>query len=121
MRCEKCGYDCPRGESNCPVCGQLLPSEPRSTAPLSNAQPYAQYQYGNQSNGANRTCPQCGYANCQIITESSQKKGGYDSGTGFLGCVLLGPLGLLCGSCGNKQTVVKSLWYCPRCGNKFSL
>lgn len=122
MRCSKCGYDAPNGEKVCPVCGDKLPVEPyRPQEALSKPQPYSNYQYGNQNDGARR-CPECGYPNCQILTDTTTQKADYNSSSGCLGCLLFGPLGLLCGSCGNgKKTVITNYWYCPRCGNKFNL
>nr|QGT51172.1 hypothetical protein Firmicute1046_2480 [uncultured Firmicutes bacterium] len=69
-------------------------------------------------------CPKCGSDRLQITTESNTQTSGknYSSGQGCLGYLMFGPLGLLCGSCGQKQktTVTNTdYWLCPDCGNKF--
>ena len=69
-------------------------------------------------------CPRCNSGNLQAIVESNTTTsgGGYSGGKGCLGFLLFGPLGLLCGTCGNKQNVAttnKTLWICHNCGNKF--
>ncbi len=69
-------------------------------------------------------CPKCGCDNLQITTETQAHTSGknYSSGKGCLGYLMFGPLGLLCGSCGQKQktTVTNTnYWVCPNCGNKF--
>lgn len=69
-------------------------------------------------------CPNCGSRNFQVINETNvQTKGkNYSSGKGCLGYLLLGPLGLLCGSCGQgqKTSVTNTTYYvCDKCGEKF--
>lgn len=69
-------------------------------------------------------CPKCGSRNFQAVNETNvQTKGkNYSSGQGCLGYLLLGPLGLLCGTCGQgqKTTVTNKLYYvCGKCGEKF--
>ncbi len=69
-------------------------------------------------------CPNCGHKHLQLTTETDVKTTGknYSSGQGCLGYLLLGPLGLLCGSCGQNQkttTTNTNYWMCQNCGNKF--
>ncbi len=69
-------------------------------------------------------CPNCGHKDLQVINETSSQTsgGGYSAGKGCLGYLLLGPLGLLCGSCGQSQTTTttnRTYWVCPKCGKKF--
>ena len=69
-------------------------------------------------------CPSCGHKDLQVINETSSQTsgGGYSAGKGCLGYLLLGPLGLLCGACGQNQTTATTnltYWVCPRCGKKF--
>lgn len=69
-------------------------------------------------------CPQCGNEDLQAVTETNTLTTGknYSAGQGCLGFLLLGPLGLLCGSCGQHQkttTVNNTYWVCPKCGKKF--
>ena len=69
-------------------------------------------------------CPKCGSKRIQATTETDVRTTGknYSVGQGCLGYLLLGPLGLLCGSCGSGQkttTTSTTYWVCPNCGNKF--
>ena len=69
-------------------------------------------------------CPQCGSKDIQVTTEThtSSSGGGYSGGKGCLGFVLFGPLGLLCGSCGQKQQTTVSTttsMVCTKCGKQF--
>ncbi len=62
-------------------------------------------------------CPKCGSENVQYSTKTSG--GGYSTGNGCCGYMLLGPLGLLCGACGSG-TETEEFWICNDCGQKFS-
>ena len=69
-------------------------------------------------------CPQCGNKELQVTTETNSQTTGknYSGGQGCLGFLLFGPLGLLCGLCGQgKQTTTTNTtyWVCPKCGKKF--
>lgn len=69
-------------------------------------------------------CPNCGNPHLQITTETSTVTTGsnYSAGKGCLGYLIFGPLGLLCGTCGQgQQTTSTNTTYCvcPSCGNKF--
>ncbi|MCD8025690.1 MAG: hypothetical protein LUF33_01820 [Clostridiales bacterium] len=69
-------------------------------------------------------CPQCGNRDLQVQTITDVKSEGKNfSGTkGCLGYILFGPLGLLCGSCGQKEKITttnSTYWTCPKCGKKF--
>lgn len=72
----------------------------------------------------NMCCPHCGSKNIQVTTETNIKTTGknYSGGKGCLGFLLLGPLGLLCGACGEGQKTTSTsttYWVCPDCGNRF--
>ena len=73
-------------------------------------------------------CPRCGCNDLQATVETStsvRTTGSSYSGTkGCLGWLLFGPIGLLCGSIGQKQrtyvdTKNTNYWVCSECGNKF--
>lgn len=69
-------------------------------------------------------CPKCGNREVQATVESNTQTTGknYSSGQGCLGLMMFGPLGLLCGSCGQGQqthTTNTTYWLCPKCGEKF--
>ena len=69
-------------------------------------------------------CPHCGGRRLQITTETDVHTSGknYSGSKGCLGALMFGPLGLLCGSCGQGQkttTTNTTYWLCPDCGHKF--
>ena len=67
-------------------------------------------------------CPKCGCENCQIISDTYSEGKDFHAGKGCLGVICFGPIGLICGLCGKpKQTKTKHYFYCPDCGNKFSI
>lgn len=72
----------------------------------------------------NFCCPKCGNKNLQVTTETNTTTSGsnYSGAKGCLGYLMFGPLGLLCGTCGQGEkttTTNKTYWTCPNCGNKF--
>ena len=78
---------------------------------------------GPQKNGS-VYCPKCKSQKLQTIVESNVegKGGGYGTGKGCLGWLLLGPLGLLCGMCGSGtkiKTTNATFFMCMDCGDKF--
>ncbi len=74
----------------------------------------------NENKNSQLKCPKCGVANCTPITETTTSGKNFSVGKGFCGYVLLGPLGILCGVCGqDKQTNSTTYWMCHNCGNKF--
>lgn len=73
-------------------------------------------------NQTDKECPKCGYANCQIITETTSSGTDFSASQGCCGALLLGPIGILCGACtGGKKIKSKSYWICPNCGKKFKV
>ena len=67
-------------------------------------------------------CPNCGNENCQIITETSSTGKDFSVGKGFCGALLFGPIGILCGACGEgKQIHSKNYWVCPNSNRKFKI
>ena len=67
-------------------------------------------------------CPHCGDDHCQMISEVETKGKDFSVGKGFCGAILLWPIGILCGACGEgKQVKTKHYWVCERCGRKFQV
>lgn len=52
-------------------------------------------------------CPKCGDNNCQIINETTTKGKDFSVFDAICGYIILGPIGLLCGACGNDKEVKK--------------
>lgn len=74
----------------------------------------------NQNNFPQLTCPRCGSPNCTPIVETSTSGRDFSSGKGCCGWLLLGPIGILCGACGEgKKVNSTTYWMCSNCGNKF--
>lgn len=67
-------------------------------------------------------CPKCGSNNLQVIQEQHTKGKDFKGGRACCGAILLGPIGILCGSCGKgKQLKTNNFWLCNNCGNKFKV
>lgn len=69
-------------------------------------------------------CRECGSEDLQIVRDTDVKTTGknYSGGQGCLGFLMFGPLGLLCGNCGQGQKTQvqqKTYWVCSKCGHKF--
>lgn len=65
-------------------------------------------------------CPRCGNRNLQIINETTTTGKDFSASKGCCGYILLGPIGVLCGLCGEgKQIKSRNYWICNNCGNKF--
>lgn len=70
-------------------------------------------------------CPKCGSENCQIITETRTAGKDYSAGKGICGTIFsfmmgCGPIGVLCGFCGEgKTTTTTNYWICNSCGKKW--
>lgn len=67
-------------------------------------------------------CPKCGEENCTVINEVTTTGKDFSASKGCLGALIFGPLGILCGGCGEgKQTKNTNYWVCNNCGNKWKM
>lgn len=106
--CKNCGKEL-NGSRFCPNCGQeadgtVIPNTDSKVSKL--------------------VCPKCGSKRIQLVTETnvSTKGKNYSGAQGCLGYLMFGPLGMLCGSCGQSQkttTTQNQYWVCNECGEKF--
>lgn len=65
-------------------------------------------------------CPNCGNTNLYPATETTSSGKDFSAGKGLCGAILFGPIGILCGACGEgKQINSTTYWLCPTCGHKF--
>lgn len=62
-------------------------------------------------------CPKCGSDSITLV--SNTEKRGFKSSDACCGYMILGPLGLLCGSIGSNKTSTSEYWVCGSCGNHF--
>lgn len=133
MYCVKCGKELPESAQFCPNCGTSI-SSPTTPPP---PQPSSSEQQANPSTVQQSVpsvstpstpplpeeklqCPRCGTDGCIPQYKQHVSGGGYGCLSGCLGWLLLGPLGLLCGACGNSvQSKNELVWICPKCGNEF--
>jgi len=116
MFCSKCGIKLTEGSVFCSGCGVQINSteQPQHTTNSNNSNPIPE----------DIRCPKCESQNLQVTLETTTTSsgGGYSGAKGCLGFLLLGPLGLLCGSGGKKvssSTEHKNFWICMKCGHKF--
>ena len=67
-------------------------------------------------------CPDCGSEKCSIINEVNTTGKDFKAGNACCGTILFGPIGLLCGACGEgKQTHNTNYWVCNNCGRKWKV
>ncbi len=133
MFCRHCGTENTEESRFCRSCGSeiIVSREASRVDQVSQMKPELQeneVQINTKIEFNKPHCPNCGSESLQAVVETDVKTtgsgGGYSAGSGCLGFLLFGPLGLLCGSCGSNQTVTtnttnKSFWVCNDCGNKF--
>lgn len=86
----------------------------------------ANTNYWNQRKPSSygQVCPRCGQTEFELTVETDSKTTGknFSLGQGCLGYLLFGPLGILCGLCGQgQQTQItnKTYYVCKNCGEKF--
>lgn len=135
MYCPKCGKELPEGAQFCPNCGNsvntpTVPPEAQDASGhdqdiLSTEQqtttPEPQQVTPPVSNEEVK-CPKCGASGCVPQYKQNVSGGGYGCCQGVLGSLILGPLGLLCGMCGQSVKTTNNLvWICPKCGHEFQV
>ncbi len=65
-------------------------------------------------------CPRCKNNNCHPINEVTTQGKDFSASKGCCGWFLFGPIGLLCGLCGEGKTYKNTnYWICNNCGLKF--
>lgn len=116
MFCNKCGKEIKDESSFCNFCGANLRDE------ISIAKSSTDLHQNTNVEGF--CCPKCGGRHLQATNKTDLKTSGknFSAGQGCLGYLLFGPLGILCGSCGQSKKVTatnSTCWVCPDCGNTF--
>lgn len=130
MFCIYCGKELVDDSAFCIYCGKQVHRENVTSDGRSKQQTKESMneEYGEPKNkstsGSGVICPKCGSTRNQVLnkTNVSSIGGGYDCCTGGLGAVCLGPVGLLLGLCGSKQTIYstnQTSWVCNDCGHEF--
>lgn len=62
-------------------------------------------------------CPNCGSENVNLISNTTTR--GFKGSDACCGYILMGPLGILCGSLGSGKKSTNEFWVCNNCGSKF--
>ena len=114
MFCKHCGKEVSEESAFCSGCGGSINETIHQNTNNSSQKPIEWL-----------CCPKCRSKKLQAVIESTTTGtgGGYSAGRGCLGGILLGPLGLLCGSGGKKTTINtthETKWLCHDCGNRFT-
>lgn len=131
--CPKCGSSNPGMAKFCFCCGQSLSDaasisfEANHDANTHNNAASSGEAIDNSASDVSPsaeantlTCPQCGSTRCTPIVETTTRGRDFSASQGCCGLVLLGPIGILCGACGQgKQVSSTTYWMCSNCGNKF--
>lgn len=127
MFCNKCGVENPDASKFCVACGSILSTNKEDTFD-NTSEPYIpqpptidDLPEVDVSDNTVIHCPKCKSKKIQALTETDVK-GGYRAGRGCLGYLIFGPLGFLCGACGQKakiSTINHSSFICMECGRKF--
>lgn len=66
-------------------------------------------------------CPKCGSEDCQYVTNTETYGNSFSFSKACCGSILLGPIGILCGSCGaGVYSETHEYWICNTCGRRFS-
>ena len=124
--CKRCGEALTEDRNHCGACGSAVAIvTPDMTLHLEKySGSKTSSVVSKPLNSAIVYCPKCKSQKLQTVIESKTegKGGGYGTGKGCLGWLLLGPLGLLCGICGSETKIMttnKTLFMCMDCGNKF--
>ena len=111
--CTNCGAQLYEGVRFCNSCGSKVSSGPSTVAtPASEPDKHVWQGQANET-----ACPYCGCETCHP-TIKTEVSGGYSSSKGCCGFILLGPLGLLCGS-SKVRASNETWWNCPKCGKEF--
>lgn len=62
-------------------------------------------------------CPSCGSENVNLISNTTNR--GFRGSDACCGYMLMGPLGILCGSFGSGKKKTNEFWVCNNCGSRF--
>lgn len=132
-KCTQCGaqisVDKTKDAGVCPYCGTAYITEKAinlyQTTNNYNIQNATINIVNQQSNNTGSImslikCPSCGSSRCQIINEVKTEGSNYSAEKGCCGVICFGPIGFLCGLCGEgKKTVNTHYWICHDCGKKW--
>lgn len=125
--CQFCGTENSNNAVYCRSCGKQISrthiQQDELLSQPNNAEPTNVHPANSQTQ-VHLICPYCGGSDCHPVVKTDIKTsgGGYSFWNGCCGLILLGPAGLLCGSCGSSvKTKVRNetWWVCKKCGKEF--
>lgn len=130
MFCRNCGAELGTEANFCKNCGTETSFSDINT-PLTTTNSLIQTNIVTPTETGNikkLCCPKCKstdihFSQTKDIVVNTHTKN-FSSGLGCLGCLIAGPLGILCGLCGGGTTTSTTqneqvVWVCKHCGNKF--
>jgi len=126
--CKNCGSEYDIQDTFCQHCGKKLDkivddnSSKRIDSTIKdtidgNNKEDAQVDAEEYNSFNNSVCPKCGQHECTPIVQSTDSKM-FNSVSGIIGMLVLGPIGFICGFFGNDKSSTQSWWYCNNCGSK---
>ncbi len=111
-RCVYCGRDNDARNKYCKYCGESLNDNSFSDEPEVEVMDDDKSSY--QQNNQHIHCPECGSTNIYLRTKENTD---FHEGNACCGLILFGPLGLLCGLTGKKEST--TFRKCGNCGHEF--
>lgn len=116
-RCVYCGRDNYNNDKYCKYCGEELDNQdyqsseqPDVEAEVMDAEPKKQHNHYKSP----VRCPKCGSPEIFLMTRESN---GFDAPNACCGYIIFGPLGLLCGLSGERESLTTRK--CKNCGYEF--
>ena len=109
--CKHCGLSNDDSSKYCFYCGKDL-SENDNQVKMEFITPKSESH--QQTHTDPNQCPNCKSTSISYIT---REKGAFKTSNGCCGVILFGPIGLLCGLTGNKES--RTVKKCNKCGYEF--
>lgn len=119
-RCIYCGRENADENQHCIYCGEVLGDGNENQQAGDGEHAYVKQELilhkeepHDDSNVVR--CPNCGSTNVQFVTKTRESD--MDASNACCGFLLFGPIGLLCGLTGTRET--KTVRKCMKCGHEF--
>lgn len=116
-RCVYCGRESQDNNKFCHYCGEEFDSETYQSSDKPDVEPEvidAEPKKQHNHSKAPVRCPNCGSPEVFLMTRESN---GFDASNACCGYIIFGPLGLLCGLSGERESLTTRK--CKNCGYEF--
>jgi DNA-directed RNA polymerase subunit M/transcription elongation factor TFIIS len=116
-RCVYCGRENENNNKYCKYCGEEFDEQTYQSDGYTEVEPEVIYNEPNINEEKSKgpiKCPKCGSQEIFLLTRESN---GFDASNACCGYIILGPLGLLCGLSGDKESMTARK--CKNCGYEF--